>query len=77
MRFLANPGTGPSSLLSPNEVGKTRLVRWDWLRYLLRIMKRALLTIAALSFLPAALSAAPEKLFNGKDLSGWKGLSKF
>ena len=40
-------------------------------------MKRALLTIAALSFLPAALSAAPEKLFNGKDLSGWKGLSKF
>ena len=77
MRFLANPGTGPSSLLSPNEVGKTRLVRWDRLRYLLRIMKRALLTIAALSFLPAALSAAPEKLFNGKDLSGWKGLSKF
>ena len=40
-------------------------------------MKRALLTIAALLFLPAALSAAPEKLFNGKDLSGWKGLSKF
>jgi uncharacterized cupredoxin-like copper-binding protein len=77
VRFLANPGTGPSSLLSPNEVGKTRLVRWDRLRYLLRIMKRALLTIAALSFLPAALSAAPEKLFNGKDLSGWKGLSKF
>ncbi|MEC8941482.1 MAG: DUF1080 domain-containing protein, partial [Verrucomicrobiota bacterium] len=40
-------------------------------------MKHALLTTAALSFLVSALSAAPEKLFNGKDLSGWKGLPQF
>ena len=40
-------------------------------------MKHALLAIVALSVPPSILSGAPEKLFNGKDLSGWKGHSKF
>lgn len=40
-------------------------------------MKQALLTTALLGLLGPALSAAPEKLFNGKDLTGWKGLPQF
>ena len=40
-------------------------------------MKHALLKTAAFSLLAPTLLAAPEKLFNGKDLSGWKGLPQF
>ena len=62
---------------SPVRVGKTRLVHGPLLGYLLANMKASLLPVAALSLLPAILLGAPEKLFNGKDLSGWKGHSKF
>ena len=40
-------------------------------------MKHALIATTAFSLLTTALPAAPEKLFNGKDLSGWKGLPQF
>ena len=53
-------------------MGKTRLVHGPLLGYLVANMKPSLLPIAALSLLPAILLGAPEKLFNGKDLSGWK-----
>ena len=40
-------------------------------------MKHALFRTAALALLAPAVLAAPEKLFNGKDLTGWKGLPEF
>ena len=40
-------------------------------------MKHALVATTTLSLLATALPAATEKLFNGKDLSGWKGLPQF
>ena len=40
-------------------------------------MKHALIATTALCLLSAASPGASEKLFNGKDLSGWKGLPEF